>query len=156
MVAAQKPVSRASTTEAVADGIVLAATLWYALALGWCLFARVGAGHDALTGSRGMMAENMLHWHIIGPVREYTIGKPEVDQFYSHHPYGTYWVITAFSALLGRHAYVPRLVSLLMSVACPPMLHGIGRKLWGAPYGALCAAGYVVLPMTLAFGTMTK
>ncbi len=154
MVAAKKPVSRVSTVEALADGIVIAATLWYAIALCWSIFARVGAGHDALTGSRGMMVENMLHWHIIGPVREYTLAKPTVDQYYSHHPYGTYWIIAAFSAVLGRAAFVPRLVSVLMSVSCPPMLYGIGRKLWGVPYGALCAAGYVVLPMTLAFGNM--
>ncbi|HEX8795700.1 MAG TPA: glycosyltransferase family 39 protein, partial [Polyangiaceae bacterium] len=154
MVAANKPVSRATTVEALADGIVIAATLWYAIALCWCLFARVGAGHDALDASRGMMAENILKWHIVGPVREYTLGKPEVDQFYSHHPYGTYWVITAFAAVFGRHAFVPRLVSVLMSVSCPPLLYGMGRKLWGVPYGALCAAGYAVLPMTMAFGNM--
>ncbi|HTQ45328.1 MAG TPA: glycosyltransferase family 39 protein [Polyangiaceae bacterium] len=152
MLAAKRSMS--ATTESLAEGIVTAATLWYAVALCWCLFARIGAGHDALDASRGMMAENMLHWHIIGPVREYTIGKPTVDQYYSHHPYGTYWLITTLSAVLGRHSYVPRLVSVLMSAACPPMLYGIGRRLWGIPYGALCAAGYVVVPMTLAFGNM--
>lgn len=144
--------THSGTIEALADGIVIAATLWYAVALCWCLFARVGAGHDAVVASRGMMAENILHWHIIGPVREYTLAKPEVDQYYSHHPYGTYWIITALSAVFGRHAFVPRLAAVLMSVSCPPMLYGIGRRLWGIPYGALCAAGYVVLPMTLAFG----
>jgi hypothetical protein len=152
MVAAKRPLSQ--TTESLAEGIVTAATLWYAAALCWCLFARVGAGHDALDGSRGMMVENILHWHIIGPVREYTIGKPTVDQYYSHHPYGTYWMITTLASVLGRHSYVPRLLSVLMSASIPPMLYGIGRRLWGIPYGALCAAGYVVLPMTLAFGSM--
>jgi 4-amino-4-deoxy-L-arabinose transferase-like glycosyltransferase len=152
MVAAKRSMSR--TTESLAEGIVTAATLWYAVALCWCLFARVGAGHDALDASRGMMVENILRWHIIGPVREYTIGKPTVDQYYSHHPYGTYWLITTLAAVLGRHSYVPRLMSVLMSASVPPMLYGIGRRLWGTPYGALCAAGYVVLPMTLAFGNM--
>jgi hypothetical protein len=152
---AQKSAPKVSTLDALADGIVIAATAWYAVALCWCIFARIGAGHDALTASRGMMVENMLHWHIMGPVREYTIGKPEVGQYYSHHPYGTYWIIAAFASVLGRHAFVPRFVSVMMSVSCPPMLYGIGRKLWGVPYGALCAAGYVVLPMTLAFGNMS-
>lgn len=148
--APKQPLSR--TTEAFAEGIVIAATLWYAIAICWCLFARVGAGHDAVVASRGMMAENMLRWHISGPVREYTLAKPTIEQFYSHHPYGTYWLVTALSFVLGRHAYVVRLAPVLLSVACPPMLYGIGRRLWGVPYGALCAAGYVVLPMTLAFG----
>ncbi len=143
-----------ATTELLALGVVVAATLWYALALGWCLFARVGAGHDALTASRGIMADNMIRWGIWGPVREYTIEPPGVDLYYTHHPFGTYWMVGLLARVFGRHAFVPRLGPVLMSIATPPLIYAIGRRIWDPVSGALAAAGYVVLPMTLAFGNL--
>ena len=141
-------------TERIARGVVLVATAWYALALVWCLCARVGNGHDALTASRGIMVENMIHWGIWGPVREYALDRPGPELYYTHHPFGTYWVVAAFSWVLGRHEYVPRLVPVLMSIASPPMLYGIARRLWDPVCGALAALAYTVLPITLAFGNL--
>ncbi len=138
--------------ERVARAVVAAATVWFGLATGWGLFGRVAGGHDAVVAARGIIAENMLTWHIAGPVRQYTFQRPEPSLYYAHHPWGTFWIITAFAAALGRHAYVPRLVSVLMSTATPPLLYGIGRGLWGPVPGALCALAYATLPITLAFG----
>jgi hypothetical protein len=98
------------------------------------------------------MADNMVTWGIWGPVREYTLERPVPQQYYVHHPWGTYWVLGAFMKLLGRHTYVVRLEPILMSVACPPLLYGIGSLLWGKVPGALAALAYVVCPITLAFG----
>jgi 4-amino-4-deoxy-L-arabinose transferase-like glycosyltransferase len=141
-------------TERIARGVVVVATVWYALALGWCLFARVGNGHDALTASRGMMAENMIRWGIWGPVREYTLDRPGTELYYTHHPFGTYWLVSLFARVLGRHEYVPRLVPVLMSVASPSLIYTIARRLWDPVSGAIAAAAYVVLPITLAFGNL--
>jgi 4-amino-4-deoxy-L-arabinose transferase-like glycosyltransferase len=144
----------ARLTRQLCLAVVAAATTWCALAVGWNLFARVGAGHDALVASRGMMAENFWKWGIWGPVREYTVDKPTAQNYYTHHPFGTYWLAGLFAKIFGRHAFVPRLGPLLQSVAIPPLLYGIGRRLWDPVAGALSALAYVVLPMSLAFGSL--
>lgn len=138
--------------ELTARVLVALATVFYACALAWDLCARPGNGHDSIVASRGIMAENMLRWGIAGPVREYTLTKPGPDLYYAHHPFGTYWAITAFAAIFGRHAFVQRLVAVVTSVATVPVLAAIGRRLYGPAGGALAAIAYVVLPITLAFG----
>jgi len=152
MLAAERSMDR--TTERIAKGVVVAATVWYALAVVWCLAAHIGNGHDALTGSRGIMADNMIHWGIWGPVREYELDRPGTDLYYTHHPFGTYWVVAIFARVLGRHEWVPRLVPVLMSIASPPLLYGIARRLWDPVCGALTALAYSVVPITLAFGNL--
>jgi len=144
----------ARTTERAARVAVVVATVWYALAVGWCLFARVGAGHDALVASRGIMAENFWRWGIWGPVRQYVLEKPAANAYYIHHPFGSYWLVGALARVFGRHSFVPRLGPALQSMAMPPLLFAIGRRLWGSVPGALCALGYVVVPIALAFGSL--
>jgi hypothetical protein len=138
--------------ERVTAIVVVVSTVWLALAISWELFGPIGGGHWAIIGSRGIMADNMTTWGIWGPVRDYTLGKPTPELYYVNHPWGTYWVIGLLMKVFGRHTFVPRLEPILMSVAIPPVLYGIGRALWGAVPGALAALAYVVLPMTLAFG----
>jgi 4-amino-4-deoxy-L-arabinose transferase-like glycosyltransferase len=140
--------------ERVVRVVVIIATVWYALALCWCLFARVGAGHDALVASRGIMAENFWKWRIWGPVRQYVLEPPKPDAYYIHHPFGSYWLVGALARVFGRHSFVPRLGPVMQSIAMPPLLYAIGRRLWGPVPGALCALGYVVVPIALAFGNL--
>ncbi|MGH7272051.1 MAG: ArnT family glycosyltransferase, partial [Polyangiaceae bacterium] len=138
--------------EQTAKAVVIAATVWFALAISWGILGPVGGGHWSVVASRGIIAENMLKWGIWGPVRNYTLSRPPVQFYYAHHPWGSFWVIAAFMRVFGRHTFVPRLAPILMSVATPPLLYGIGRSLWGPVPGALAALAYVVLPLTLAFG----
>ncbi|HEX4447346.1 MAG TPA: glycosyltransferase family 39 protein, partial [Polyangiaceae bacterium] len=143
---------RADRQESVAKLVVTVSTVWFALAVTWGLFGAIGGGHWAIVGSRGIMGDNMVTWGIWGPVRDYTFGKPTPQLYYVHHPWGTYWVIGALTKLCGRHAFVPRLEPVLMSIATPPLLYGVGRALWGPVPGALSALAFVVLPIALAFG----
>lgn len=138
--------------ERVAAAVVVASTLWFALAVTWELFGPVGGGHWALVASRGIMADNMTTWGVWGPARDYALGRPTPDLYYVNHPWGTYWVTGALMKVFGRHSFVPRLEPVLMSIATPPLLYGVGRALWGPVPGALAALAYVVLPMSLAFG----
>jgi hypothetical protein len=138
----------------VATVIVALATVWFACALCWGLCAIPGGGHSAIVGARAIMGDNMLTWHIWGGVARYTFDRPPPQLYYVHHPAGTYWMIALLMKVFGRHAFVPRLEPLLMSVATPPLLYGIGRALWSPIPGALAAAGYVVLPIALAFGSL--
>jgi hypothetical protein len=139
--------------ERAARIVVAGATAWFAVAVSWGLFGPVTGGHASVVGSRGIMGENMVLWHIWAPVREYTFGPPTPATYYPDHPFATYWVIGGLTKLFGRHPFVPRLEPILMSVATPPLLYAIGRWLWGPLAGALCALVYVTLPITLAFGS---
>src|SRR5438874_2051275 len=76
----------ARLTEArVARGVAIAATTWFALAAGWELFGPLLAGHYASSASVGIIADNMLRWHIPGPVWEYTTARPTPDMYYCHN-----------------------------------------------------------------------
>ena len=136
----------------LATAIVAAATAWLALALGWGITSPPASGHASVVGSRGIIAENILRWHIWAPVREYGFVAPNNGQIYADHPFGTYWLIALFFRIFGSHSYVPRLQAMVLSVAVPALLYGIGRSLWGPMHGALCALAYVVTPLALDFG----
>jgi hypothetical protein len=140
--------------ERAARIVTVVASVWYALAVTWGLFARIGGGHDAQIATRAIVSENMRHWHILAPVKDYFLARPGPADFYVHHPWGSFWTYALFSLVLGRGTWVPRLVGVLWSVACPPLLYGIGRRLWGPIPGAISALAYTVLPIALAFGNM--
>lgn len=135
----------------VARIVTAVATGWFALAASWELFGPILAGHYASMAGIGIMADNMLRWHIAGPVWEYTAQKPPPSAYYCHHPWGIFWTTAAFMKILGRHDFVCRLPAVLLSIATPPLLFGIGRRVWRPAAGAAAAMGFVVLPIALAF-----
>lgn len=135
----------------VAMYVTALATAWFVLAAAWELFGPLLAGHYASSASMGIIAENMLRWHIAGPVWEYTRGRPGPEMYYCHHPWGIFWTTAALMKLFGRHDFVCRLAPVLLSAATPPLLHAIGRAVWRPAAGAAAAAAFVVLPITLAF-----
>lgn len=143
---------RADPQEArVARAIVAVATIWFALAAAWEMFGSLLAGHYASSAGVGVIAENMLRWRIAGPVWEYTASPPSPGMYYCHHPWGIFWTTAALMKLLGRHDYLCRLAPVLLSTATPPLLYAIGRAVWRPAAGAVAAASFVVLPITLAF-----
>ncbi|HVY49379.1 MAG TPA: glycosyltransferase family 39 protein, partial [Minicystis sp.] len=135
----------------VARAVALAVTVWFALAAAWELFGPLLAGHYASSASVGIIAENMLRWHIPGPVWEYTTSRPGPELYYCHHPWGIFWTTAVLMKLFGRHDFVCRLAPVLLSVATPPLLYDLGRSIWRPAAGAAAAAGFVVLPIALAF-----
>jgi hypothetical protein len=137
--------------ERVARAVTWIATVWFVLAAAWEMFGPILAGHYAAAGGMGIMAENMLRWHIPGPVWEYTRTRPGPSMYYCHHPWGIFWTTTLLMKLFGRHDVVCRLAPVLLSAATPPLLHALGRAIWRPAAGAAAAAAFVVLPITLAF-----
>ncbi len=137
--------------ERAARVVTRVAAVWFALAAAWELFGPVLAGHYAAMGGMGIMAENMLRWHIAGPVWEYTTVRPNPSMYYCHHPWGTFWTTALLMKIFGRHDVVCRLPAVLLSAATPPLLSAIGRAVWRPAAGAAAAAAFVVLPITLAF-----
>jgi hypothetical protein len=137
--------------ERVARIVTIVACVFFAVAACWGMAAPFGSGHFASTAARGIVAENMWEWGILAPVREYVLTRPTQAQYYAHHPFGIFWLVGLAYELFGRHDLICRLPALLMSLACPPLLWGIGRAIWGPVAGALAAAGFVVLPISLSF-----
>ncbi|MFO0758119.1 MAG: glycosyltransferase family 39 protein [Byssovorax sp.] len=137
--------------EQVARAVALLAALWFGLAAAWEMFGPLLAGHYASSASVGIIAENMLRWHIAGPVWEYGTAPPPPSAYYCHHPWGIFWTTAALMKVLGRHDYLCRLAPVLLSAATPVLLYRLGRAIWRPIAGAVAAASFVVLPITLAF-----
>jgi hypothetical protein len=132
------------TVVAVATCLVLVVGLWE-------FAAPVSAGHFAVVGARGIIADNFFSWNIISPVRSYFLSPPQGTDAYAHHPWGTFWLIGLCRYILGRHDWIARVYPVVMSTLMPGLLYCLGCALWGKIPGALCALGWAVLPITLSF-----
>ncbi len=141
----------AQQLERIARLIVIAVTLWM-LGVGcWEIAAPFGAGHAAVLPARGIIADNMVQYHIGFPVRSYAAIKPTSAAAYAHHPFGTYYLFAAMRWLFGRHEWTIRLVPVLVSASMPALLYGVSRRVYGALAGAMAALGWGVLPIALGF-----
>ena len=140
--------------EKTARLVALVSSLWFGLAAAWEIGSPVGAGHVAQVASRAIIADNFLRWDIWGPVRSYSLTEPVPSDYYAHHPWGMFFMVTLFVKLLGSSAWVVRLVAVLMSAATPPLLYAAGRALWGPVPGAIAAASFATLPITLGFANL--
>jgi len=135
----------------LANIIVLASTCFMLFVGLWEIAMPISGGHFAVVGSRGIIADNFLIWKMISPVREYFQSAPRGTEVYAHHPWITFWIIGVCRSVLGRHDWIPRLYPVVMNTLMPGLFYLFGRSLWGAIPGALCALGWSVLPVTLAF-----
>lgn len=143
------------TLRSVATLVVTVASVWFAIAACWGIFGPITGAHAPTIATHGIAAENMLAWHIWGPVPDYVTTRPSPLFYDPYEPWGTFWAARGLMALFGRHAFVPRLAAVLASIATPPLLYAIGRALWGPMAGALAALAYVVVPISLAFAGAT-
>jgi hypothetical protein len=144
--------SRTDTRSLGIAKIVVAVAMGLMLFVGlWEIGMPVANGHFAVVGSRGIIADNFLIWKMISPVRSYCLSAPRGTDVYAHHPWITFWLIGACRYLFGRHDWVPRVYPVVMNALMPGVFYLFGRSLWGTIPGALCALGWAVLPITLAF-----
>lgn len=135
----------------VSRGILVVASVFFALAAAWEMFGPILAGHYASMASMGIIADNMHTWGIHTPVWSYTVTPPAPSEVYCHHPWGIFWTTWAMSEVFGRHDVVCRLPAILLSAATPPLLYCIGRDLYRPIAGAAAAVAFVVLPISLSF-----
>ncbi len=134
---------------------VVVASLWFAFTAVWGMFGIPGGGHIG-AGSAGntMMAENMLRWHLWYPAGWwYAPVPPPATEYYCHHPFGQYYAAAICLWLFGHRDFVVHLPAVLMSIAIPPLLYGIGKQAWGRPAGAVAACGYVVVPIAVGYSS---
>jgi 4-amino-4-deoxy-L-arabinose transferase-like glycosyltransferase len=145
----------APTIDRVARWVVVVASAWFAFAAAWGMFGIPGGGHIGAGGAGNVMAaEQMIRWKIMYPAWGwYTGERPPTEVYLCHHPFGQYYVPAALYWLFGHHDVLVPLPAVLMSVAIPPLLYGIGKARWGAPLGAVAAAGYTVVPIAVGFSS---
>jgi 4-amino-4-deoxy-L-arabinose transferase-like glycosyltransferase len=135
--------------------VVVVATAWLGFTALWGMGAIPGGGHTG-AGNAGtfMAAEQMVRWHSLYPGRSWYTGiRPEGAALMCHHPYGQYYVPAILFLLFGHHDALIHLPAVLLSTAIPPLLYAITKERWGAPIGAVAAAGYVVVPIAVGFSS---
>jgi hypothetical protein len=135
----------------VCRALGIAATIWMALVAAWGFAAPLGGGHYGSMGAMGIAAENMLRWHIIGPVTEYVAQAPSPGAYYCHHPWGVFWDLVPLLAIFGHHDWVLWLPAILMSSLLPLLLYRIGEDAWGPVGGAAAACGFAFIPIAVGF-----
>lgn len=134
--------------------VVLAST-WFAFTAVWGMFGIPGGGHiGAGSAGNAMMAEQMLRWHLWYPAGNwYGTEAPPLSEYYCHHPFGQYYSVAVALWLFGHRDFVVHLPAVLMSIAIPPLIYGIGKQAWGRPVGAVGACGYVVVPLAVGYSS---
>ncbi len=135
--------------------VVVVATVWLGFTAVWGMGGIPGGGHTG-AGNAGtfMAAEQMIRWHSLYPGRSWYTGiRPEGAALMCHHPYGQYYVPAILYLFFGHHDALIHLPAVVLSVAIPPLLFAIVKERWGAPIGAVAAAGYVVVPIAVGFST---
>lgn len=139
----------------VALAVVVVATAWLGFTAVWGMGGVPGGGHTG-AGNAGtfMAAEQMIRWHSLYPGRSWYTGiRPEGAALMCHHPYGQYYVPALLFLFFGHHDVLLHLPAVLLSIAIPPLLYAITKERWGAPIGAVAAAGYVVVPIAVGFSS---
>lgn len=147
-----------SWTDRISLGVVVLASAWFAFTAFWGFAGTPGGGHLG-AGSAGnvMAAEQIVKWHILYPAWDWYTGvAPQKTAYICHHPFGQYWIPAAFLWIFGHRDFVVHLPAALMSSAVPLMLYGIAREKWGPVPGAVAAAAYVVVPVTVGFSNFTN
>jgi hypothetical protein len=145
--------AHAPTIDRVARWIVIVASVWFAFAAAWGMFGIPGGGHiNAGSAGNVMAGEQMTRWKILYPAWGWYDGqRPTPGNYLCHHPFGQYYVPAILYGLFGHHDVLVHLPAVVMSVALPPLLYGIGKEKWGAPIGAVAAAAYTVVPIAVGF-----
>jgi 4-amino-4-deoxy-L-arabinose transferase-like glycosyltransferase len=147
----RNPFSKWSLVDRISYGVLGLTTLVMLIVGLWEIAAPFGAGHVAVLPARAIMADNMVTYGILYPVRAYSNQAPDIAQAYAHHPWGTYYLFGLTRLVFGRHEWAIRIVPVCLNVGMPSLLFFVAHRLWGKVAGAAAALGWVVLPITLAF-----
>lgn len=150
---------RRLTLERLAGAVTIVACVWFAFVAAWGMFQIPGGGHSG-AGSVGTALTSwaMLKWKTLYPVINTWFGAqpPTKADYYCHHPFGLFWYTALCFRIFGEHDFTVRLPPVLLSIAIPPLLYGIGKEHWGAAAGAVAACAYVVVPIAIGFANFNN
>ncbi|MGC4066346.1 MAG: glycosyltransferase family 39 protein [Polyangiaceae bacterium] len=147
----RNPFSKWSLVDRISYGVLGLTTLFMLVVGLWEIAAPFGAGHVAVLPARAIMADNMVTYGILYPVRAYSNQAPEISQAYAHHPWGTYYLFGFARLVFGRHEWAIRLVPVCLNVGMPSLLFFVANRLFDKASAAVAALAWAVLPITLAF-----
>lgn len=148
----ERPGELARAESLLARALLATAALAFGAACFWEIGAPFGAGHYAAASAVGAAGENMWRLGTAFPVVNQASGPLTVDDYYTHHPFGIFWVQALFSAAFGKHDWVCRAPAVLQGALTPLLVYAVARPLYGALPAALGAFAFVVTPIALAFG----
>jgi hypothetical protein len=137
----------------VAAAMAFVAWLWFAFAAAWGMFQIPGGGHTG-SGSAGTTGASLpiAHFGIFYPSSDwFAQTPPDPTTYYCHHPFGVFYLTAFFLWIFGARDFVVHLSPVLMSMAIPPLLYGIGKRYGGPVLGAVAACAYVVVPIAVGF-----
>jgi dolichyl-phosphate-mannose-protein mannosyltransferase len=141
------------SVERAARVITLIACLWFGFAAAWGMCQIPGGGHSD-SGSVGTTGTSVAiaRFKIVYPsVDWYAVTAPGPSTYYCHHPFGIFYFSAFFLWIFGHRDFVVHLAPVLMSIAIPPLLYGIGKQHRGPAIGAVAACAYVVVPIAVGF-----
>jgi 4-amino-4-deoxy-L-arabinose transferase-like glycosyltransferase len=139
--------------ERLSQVLLLVAWLWFAFAAAWGMFQIPGAGHTD-SGSAGTTGDSstIVRFMMVYPSGDwYAPTRPSPATYYCHHPFGVFYYSAFFLWIFGHRDFVVHLSPVLMSIAIPPLLYGIGSRYRGSTTGAVAACAYVVVPIAVGF-----
>lgn len=140
--------------ERIGGVLAILACVWVTLAAFWGVDTPASAGHFSVNAAIGMGADNMLRWKTYFPTSYYMGHPPTTDEYYTHHPFGIYWLAAAATKMFGRHLWVIRAIPALETSLSGVLLWRIGRAAWGPLEGALAAVVFGALPITLIYANL--
>jgi hypothetical protein len=145
--------------ERTARIVTVVACVWFAFAAAWGMCQIPGGGHTD-SGSVGVTgaALSIVRFHTLYPSTDwYTVTPPPPATYYCHHPFGVFYCTAFFLWIFGHQDFVVRLSPILMSIAIPPLLYGIGKRYGGhAAMGAVAACAYAVVPIAIGFANFNN
>src|SRR5579864_675938 len=118
----------------VAGAMTFVAWAWFAFAAACGMFQIPGGGHTG-SGSAGTTGASLpiAHFGILYPSSDwFAQTPPDPTTYYCHHPFGVFYLTAFFLWIFGARDFVVHLSPVLMSMAIPPLLYGIGKR-YGGP-----------------------
>lgn len=135
----------------VCSRVAAVAAVFYGLASFWELWGVLPGGHLGNGSAAAMAGENMVRHRVLAAVLEPSIAPPTPAQYYTHHPYGTFFA-GAVGYLVAGHGFVAtKLPAAAMSALTPWLVFLFARALWGSVAAAVTTVVFVTVPINLAY-----
>lgn len=133
--------------------VAAAAAVFYGLASFWELWGVLPGGHLGNGAAAAMAGENMVRHRVLAAVLEPSVAAPTPAQYYTHHPYGSFFA-GALGYLFAGHGWAAtRLPAAALSALTPWLLFAFARALWGPLAAAVTTVVFVTVPINLAYAS---
>ncbi|HEY7373329.1 MAG TPA: glycosyltransferase family 39 protein [Polyangia bacterium] len=141
----------ASVEERIAAVIAAFAVFAVFMVGAWGIGGVFPDGHFASHANVGVIGLNMWRYHTVYAYWPFMEQAPPLRDAYMHHPLGLFWDAALALKIFGVHNWALRLPAVAVVTLTAFFVYRTGRAIWGPLEGALSAAAFVALPITLGF-----